>query len=102
MEGLGERFQKKKGHYGKDEETDKGGEEKRFFKRIDQVSLNAEKENEEGDEREHQFPLKPEVHSFSSWNRYPTPRMVSMAFPKGPTFSLKRRIWVSTVRAYPS
>jgi hypothetical protein len=46
---LGEKSQKNKGNDTSNEETEKGGEEKRFFKRIDQVSLNEEKENEEED-----------------------------------------------------
>jgi hypothetical protein len=89
---LCERFQKNKGDDENNKETEKRGEEKRFFERISQISLNEEEENEEEDEREYQFPLKPEVHSFSSWNRYPTPRMVSMSSPEGPSFSLRRRI----------
>jgi hypothetical protein len=47
---LGEKSQKNKGDDASHEETEKRGEKKRFFERIDQVSLNEEKENEEEDE----------------------------------------------------
>jgi hypothetical protein len=50
---LRKKSQKNKGGDASDEETGKGGEGERFFERIDQVSLNEEKENEEEDEGEY-------------------------------------------------
>jgi hypothetical protein len=47
---LGEKSQENKGDDANNEETEKRGEEKRFFERISQISLNEEKENEEEDE----------------------------------------------------
>jgi hypothetical protein len=52
MKGLGERFKKKKGDTKNNEEAEKGGEGKGFFKRIDHNHLGEKKENEEEEEGE--------------------------------------------------
>ncbi len=50
----------------------------------------------------HAAPLSGGRHVFTSrgsWNRYPTPRTVSMSSPASPSFFLRLLMWTSIVRS---